>query len=326
MNLINLLMRGSNALEKNTTIVSHLEELRKRLIFVLAFFVVIMIGSLTFVGRLYRFLSSPLAGMKLLVLGPSDVVQIYFMIAGVVAFAVTTPFLLWQLWKFVSPGLLAKEKKYAKRLILPVTIMFVLGLSFGYFVIFPEIVVFLKNLAEQNFIVSFTAKEYFSFMFNIVVPFGILFEMPILIVFLTRIGILTPMWLRKMRRYAYFSFVILGVLISPPEMISHLSVVVPMVLIYEISIWFAALVYRRKLVAEAWWREEQTVQRATPSGSTVKEQDRDLARENHTSPEVVAQTDELSTHAQVISERLVALKSHPPVNRQRPGIRIDERE
>ncbi len=274
MNWINLLIRGSRSLENNAGLVAHLEELRKRLIFVLIFFVLIMVGSLAFVGRIFQFLSRPIAGMKLLVLGPSDVVQIYFMIAGVVAFAATTPFLLWQLWKFVSPGLYPHEKKYAKRLILPTTLMFLLGISFGYFVIFPELVSFLRRLAEQHFSVSFTAKEYFSFMFDIVIPFGLLFEMPILIVFLTRIGVLTPQWLRKMRRFAYALFVLIGVLISPPEMISHLSVVVPMVLIYEVSIWLSQVAYKRKLAVEAWWREGKDSKKgsktATPAASAAQ--------------------------------------------------------
>ncbi len=352
MNWINLLLRGSKAIEKNSTLVAHLEELRKRLIFVLAFFVVVMVGSLTFVGKLYHFLSRPLAGMKLLVLGPGDVVQVYFMIAGVVAFAVTTPFLLWQLWKFVSPGLYPKEKSYAKRLILPVTIMFVLGISFGYFIIFPEIIHFLKNLAEQNFTVSFTAKEYFAFMFNIVIPFGLLFEMPILIVFLTRIGVLTPQWLRKMRRIAYFLFVLLGVLISPPELISHLSVVIPMVLIYEISIWLAAIAYRRKLAAEAWWREEQAVSQGKATEAKVDEevagQAMDTPQEGADQtesvlPEVpVGESDddpmtpndpnieddatEVLGDIQVVSERLLAQLQQPPVFRQKQGIHLDERE
>ena len=230
--------------------------------------------------------------------------------------------------------------------------MFVLGISFGYFIIFPEIIHFLKNLAEQNFTVSFTAKEYFAFMFNIVIPFGLLFEMPILIVFLTRIGVLTPQWLRKMRRIAYFLFVLLGVLISPPELISHLSVVIPMVLIYEISIWLAAIAYRRKLAAEAWWREEQAVSQGKATEAKVDEevagQAMDTPQEGADQtesvlPEVpVGESDddpmtpndpnieddatEVLGDIQVVSERLLAQLQQPPVFRQKQGIHLDERE
>ncbi len=246
--------KNSMSLENIT---EHLEDLRRRIMYVLAFFLIALIGSLVFVGNVYNYLVTPLQGMKLVVLGPGEVVQIYLTIAGVAAIAVTTPFLLWQLWVFVGPGLLAHERRYALRLIGPITVMFLLGVAFAYYVIFPEIFHFLRQIAEIRFTVMFTASEYFSFMFAIVVPFGLLFELPIVVMFLTRIGVITPMWLRSVRRYAYFLCVILGVFISPPELISHLSVVVPMILVYEISIGISALTYKRKLAAEAWWREKE---------------------------------------------------------------------
>jgi len=246
--------KNSMSLENIT---EHLEDLRRRIIYVLAFFLIALIGSLVFVGNVYNYLVTPLQGMRLVVLGPGEVVQIYLTIAGVAAIAVTTPFLLWQLWVFVGPGLLAHERRYALRLIGPITVMFLLGVAFAYYVIFPEIFHFLRQIAEIRFTVMFTASEYFSFMFAIVVPFGLLFELPIVVMFLTRIGVITPMWLRSVRRYAYFLCVILGVFISPPELISHLSVVVPMILVYEISIGISALTYKRKLAAEAWWREKE---------------------------------------------------------------------
>ncbi|MCY0892262.1 MAG: twin-arginine translocase subunit TatC [Acidibacillus sp.] len=237
-------------------LVEHLSELRKRLLIAFIFFLVALIIALIFVGNIYTYLVTPAHGLKLVVLGPGDVVQIYLSIAGVAAFAVTTPFLLWQVWRFVGPGLKLHERKYAAKMIGPTSIMFILGLSFGYYVIFPEIFHFLRVLAQMHFNVMFTATEYFEFMFNIIVPFGILFELPVVVMFLTRIGVITPMWLRKVRRYAYFAFVILGVFISPPELISHLSVVIPMVLIYELSIGISVLAYRKKLSTEAWWRTD----------------------------------------------------------------------
>lgn len=238
------------------SVVGHLEDLRRRIIFVLVFFLVALIVSIAFVGNVYNFLIAP-AHIRLAVLGPGDVVQIYLMIAGVAALAVTTPFLLWQLWVFVGPGLLPRERRYALQLIAPITIMFLAGMAFGFFVVFPNIFRFLKQLATARFDFIPTAPEYFSFMFNIVIPFGLLFELPVVVMFLTRIGLITPKWMRKVRRYAYFTCIVLGTLISPPELISHLSVTVPMILIYELSIGISVLAYRRKLASEAWWREDE---------------------------------------------------------------------
>ncbi|OPG17682.1 twin-arginine translocase subunit TatC [Ferroacidibacillus organovorans] len=241
--------------------VPHMEELRKRIIFVLAFFLISLIGSLTFVNPLYHILTKTAGNVPLAVLGPGDIVSIYFMIGGICALVFTTPFLFWQVWLFVSPGLQAKERRYAARLIAPITFMFLLGISFGYFLVFPQVYHFLQRLGQQSFRFFITATEYFSFMTNIVLPFGFFFELPVVVVFLTRIGILTPGVMRKFRRFAYFGCVVLGTLISPPELISHLSVTVPLILLYELSIFLSAATYRKRQRAEAWWREDKPVAR-----------------------------------------------------------------
>ena len=234
--------------------IPHLEELRRRIIVVLVTFLAALVACIALVGRIYHLLLLP--GVRLTILGPGDVVQVYFMLGGSAAFIVTTPFALWQLWRFMSPGLLPRERRYALRMIAPVSIMFVLGVLFSYFIIFPRIYRFLIQLAYANQIRPMvTANEYFGFMVNIVLPFGLLFEMPVFVVFLTRLGVISPQLLRKWRRYAYFGCVVLGTLISPPELISHLSVTIPMILLYEISITLSGVAYRRKQKAEAWWRE-----------------------------------------------------------------------
>ncbi len=299
---------------QNISLVEHIGELRKRLLFVFVFFLVALIIALIFVGNVYSYLVSPAHGLKLVVLGPGDVVQIYLSIAGVVAFAVTIPFLLWQLWRFVGPGLKASERHYAAKMIGPTSVMFLLGVLFGYYVIFPEIFRFLRRLAQLHFDVMYTATEYFGFMFNIVVPFGILFELPVAVLFLTHIGVITPMWLRKVRRIAYFIFVILGVFISPPELISHLSVVIPMILIYELSIGISVLAYRKKLAAEKWWRGDpkKEVGLVTVVDPAVQQQTTDQSPDDPVDLSDVSKDENTSIHKQIFS---------PPV-----GIHLEERE
>lgn len=306
-------------------LVGHLEDLRKRIIYILIFFIVTLVIALAFVGNVYAFLVKPVQG-RLAVLGPGDVVQIYLMIAGVAALCATTPFLLWQLWRFVSPGLVERERRYAQRLILPITLMFLLGISFGYFIVFPEIFHFLSALAVIRFRFLLTATEYFSFMVNIVLPFGLLFELPVVVMFLTRIGLITPRWLRKVRRFAYFICVILGTLISPPELISHLSVTVPMILVYEASIGISALAYRRKMASQRWWREGAKPERDEMSGdiadstSTV---DKPEDTEKVQGAEEFA--DEVRPTAEQTSEPMVD-EHAPTVLPSRPGIDVEERE
>lgn len=234
--------------QSRMTFVEHLSDLRKRIIYVCIVFVVLMAASLVFVANIYGYLVSPLTreGYKLMVTSPGEVIMVYMGIAGFVSAGLTLPFALYQIWKFVKPGLTPLERRYAVRL-LPVTLfMFVLGLCFSWFIVFPTILHFLLNIAHQHFTVMLRAGAYFGFIMNICLPLALTFELPIVVVFLTRIGLMTPRYLRKVRRFAYLICVIIGVLISPPELISHLSVVVPMILLYEVSILLSVLVEHKR--------------------------------------------------------------------------------
>lgn len=230
------------------TWIDHLADLRKRIIYVLAAFVLVLIASLIFVSRLYHYFVSPLSKLHqhLVVVSPGEIVTVFLSISGVVSIGITLPFALYQLWLFVAPGLTPTERNYTVRL-LPVTfVMFIAGVCFAWFLVFPTILSFLVHLTSQQGLQIFLrADAYFSFVTSICLPFGFIFELPIVVAFLTRIGLLTPTKLRKVRRFAYLIIVVLGVLISPPELISHLSVTVPMMVLYEISIGISSMVKRR---------------------------------------------------------------------------------
>lgn len=243
---------------KEMSIVQHLEDLRKRLILTLGFFVLMLIVSLVFIGKIYGFLAAPLLGQHLAVLGPSDSIRVYFALAGIVALGVTIPFALYQTWKFVAPGLNEKERHAVLLFIPMVFCMFVAGFVFGYIVVFHMLLRVLLRISEQNFNVFLTATNYFDFMINITLPFGLLFEMPIVAMFLTRIGILNPLRLRKMRKYSYLLLVIIASILSPPELISHLSVAAPMILLYEISVMMSRIVYHKKRIQKQRYEQAQT--------------------------------------------------------------------
>ena len=235
------------------SVIDHLTDLRKRIIYVLVALVLLLGASLAFISRLYAYLVSPLhrLGVQLVVVSPGEVIMVYLSIAGFTSIGLVLPFALYQVWKFVAPGLTPKERSYTLRLLPFALIMFLLGVSFAWFFIFPTILRFLLLLSEQHFRLMIRADAYFSFLTNICIPFGFIFELPIVVVFLTRIGLITPQLLRRSRRYAYLVSVILGVLISPPELISHLSVVLPMIFLYEISILLSVIAMRRRLKAQA---------------------------------------------------------------------------
>ncbi|WP_420852780.1 twin-arginine translocase subunit TatC [Sporolactobacillus pectinivorans] len=232
---------------QSMTLMEHLNELRRRFILVLIAFIISFGASLFFVRKLYYWLIYDLGiHGKLTVLGPTDILWVYFMLAGVIALAVTIPFIAWQLWLFVSPALTEKERRIAVAYIPSIFILFICGIAFGYFVVFPNILRFLISINGGMFTVMFTTDKYFGFLINIVLPFGFLFELPVVVVFLTNLGILSPARMKKMRKISYLCLVVLATMISPPDFVSHSLVAVPLLLLYEICVTVSGVAYRRR--------------------------------------------------------------------------------
>ena len=228
----------------------HLQELRIRLIVVMVWFILSLLCALPLVKPIYRYIVRD-AEVKLAILGPADIVWVYFMIAGVIAVAAALPVAGLQLWLYVKPALEAKERRAALTYIPALALLFIAGIAFGYVIVFPMVLSFLKEIAAEDFLAMYTADKYFSFLLNLTVPLGILFEMPVVIMFLTRIGIVNPKRLAKTRKLSYFLLVVASVLITPPDLISDVLVIVPLILLYEISVTLSGFVYRKKLRMEA---------------------------------------------------------------------------
>ena len=231
--------------DKELNMVDHLDELRKRLIISAIAFILFFIAAFIFVEEIYQWLVRDL-DMKLIVLGPTDILWIYFIIAGVIAIAASIPVITFQVWSFVNPGLLPHERKTTLQYIPALFLLFILGICFGYFVIFPTVLTFLIGLGGEMFMTSFTAEKYFRFLINMTLPFAFLFELPAIAMFLTSIGILNPYGLAKVRKYAYFILVVIAVLLSPPDFISDILVAIPLLLLYEISISLSKFIYKRR--------------------------------------------------------------------------------
>ncbi|MCP3028607.1 twin-arginine translocase subunit TatC [Halobacillus sp. A5] len=234
--------------DKNLQLVGHLEELRKRIVITLAAFLIFLIGGFVFVEPIYSWLIKDLDA-KLAVLGPSDILWVYLMIAAVIALAATIPVAALQVWLFVAPALSEEERKVTLQFIPALFFLFLFGIAFGYLLLFPIVLGFLTSLSAGQFEMMFTADKYFRFMLNLTVPFGLLFEMPLVIMFLTRLGILNPYRLKKARKVAYFILVVVSVMITPPDFLSDILVIVPLFILYEISISLSTIVYKKKLAA-----------------------------------------------------------------------------
>lgn len=237
----------------------HVEELRRRIFYIVAVFIVFFILGFFITGdAIDYFKASPaMEGIDWHVFKLSDAIMVYMKIAFVVSLAVTVPFTLFQVWKFVAPGLNEKERRSTIWFIPIAFFLFVLGVAFAFFIVFPMIIGFLLNItdllqAEETFGIS----EYFSFMFNLLIPFGILTELPLVVVFLTKLGILNPKLLVRVRKFVYLLLVVLGASITPPDLVSELIVILPLIGLYEISIWLSRLFsIKRKEKQEAIYEE-----------------------------------------------------------------------
>jgi len=230
--------------DKELNLVDHLEELRKRIIISALAFVAFFIVGFIYVDDIYKWF---VGDQKLMVLGPSDIMWIYFMLAGVVAIAATIPVLALQIWLFVRPALRPVERKITLSYVPALFLLFICGLAFGYFAIFPMVLNFLINIGQDMFVTNFTAERYFRFIMNMTLPFGVLFELPVVVMFLTSLGIINPFVLAKIRKYAYFVLIIIAVVITPPDFMSDFVVTLPLLLLYEISINLSKFVYRKRL-------------------------------------------------------------------------------
>lgn len=172
-----------------------------------------------------------------------------FVIGLVVAF----PYVVWEVWRFIRPGLYTKEKKSSRGAVTAVSFLFLLGVSFGYFVMSPMMIAFLANYTISDMIVNeFDITSYIGTIVTVVLGSGLLFQLPVVIFFLTKVGIVTPQYLRKYRKHAIVIILILGAIVTPSaDPLSQALISIPLYLLYEISILISGRVMRQKMKQEA---------------------------------------------------------------------------
>lgn len=238
--------------------VAHLDELRRRLIRILLVIAGAVILGMLVANPVIQYIqeSGPAAEFSLKVFSPWDAVRIYMNVAFALALVIALPYTLLQLWEFVKPGLRKEEQVAAIKYIPFVFILALLGLAFSYFVVFPFAVMFsIKLSGTLGLEEMFGISQYFSFLFNIVLPITVLFELPAVVMFLTKIRLLNPGRLSKFRKYAYFILFVLGAVVTPPDVLSAILVTIPMIVLYEFSVLLSRMVYHKQQRADAAWNE-----------------------------------------------------------------------
>ena len=237
----------------------HFEELRKRLLTVMYFFVAALFGGFFLAKPLiYQMQNAPWTeNVQMHAFQVTDPLKIYLIVIVAVAFIIILPVILYQLWSFISPGLYEKERRVTLLYIPVVMLLMLAGLAFSYFIVVPYVIRFTFDLSvEMGIETTIGINQYFGFLFRTILPFGFIFQMPVLVLFLTQLGIITPMFLRKNRKYAYFIMFVVAALIAPPDIMTHILLTVPMIILYAVSIYISKIGYRRYLKAEQEQLEE----------------------------------------------------------------------
>jgi sec-independent protein translocase protein TatC len=243
--------------EDKLPLTTHLEELKKRLVRSL---IVIGIGfgvCYFFKDGLFNIITRPL--LKVM---PKDSYMIYtslpeafFTYMKVAFFAslfMTAPFWLYQIWKFISPGLYPREKKYVIPFVLTSTFLFVGGILFAYFLALPPAFGFFVEFSTDSLRPMFTMREYLSFALKLLLAFGVSFQLPVFIFFMTKVGIVDSRLLAKQRRYAILIiFVAAAVLTPSPDAFTQIIMAIPLMILYEMSVFIAKFAEKKKKEAEA---------------------------------------------------------------------------
>lgn len=240
--------------EPELTLVEHLTELRKRLIIIATTFILSLALGFWLAPKTLTFIKQQptAAHVEWNVFGYTDGLMIYVKCALILAILVTLPIAMYQIWLFVKPGLLEKEARGTIYFIPVSFFLFLAGISFSYFILFPLMLNFMSSINDSiGALETYGMQQYFTFMFNLIIPVGIVFELPVIILFLTKLGIITPDRLRKMRKVSYFVLVVVGVSITPPDFISDFIIVVPLLLLFEISILVSSWSYKKQLAKQA---------------------------------------------------------------------------
>src|SRR5436190_11987118 len=235
------------------TFISHLIELRSRLVravaVVLAIFVVLFIwpGS----GRIYDALALPLMralpeGASMIAIGVITPFMVPVKVTALVAFLVALPYVLYQAWAFVAPGLYEHEKKLAVPIIFASTLLFLLGVAFCYYFVFGQVFAFIHGFAPKSITPAPDIEAYFSFVITMFLAFGVTFEIPIVVIVLVRMGIVTVEQLKDARPYVIVGAFVVAAVVTPPDVLSQFMLAVPMCLRYEAGLFFARLISARR--------------------------------------------------------------------------------
>lgn len=223
---------------------SHLVELRDRLLRCVIALVLVFICLFPWARELYSMLAKPLlaslpAGGQLIATEVTAPFFVPIKVTMMAALVIALPYLLYQIWAFVAPGLYAHEKKLVMPLVITSTLLFLCGMAFAYFLVFPIVFHFIISVAPEGVAVMTDIGKYLDFVLTLFLAFGVTFEVPIAVVILVRMGMVSVAKLREIRPYVIVGAFVIGAIFTPPDMVSQIMLAVPLWVLYELGIFVA---------------------------------------------------------------------------------------
>jgi sec-independent protein translocase protein TatC len=263
--------------QEKQTFIEHLEELRKRLIVSLIAVGIGFIICYIFSKEIFEFLMMPLqralpSGATMIFTSPAEAFFTYMKVGLLAGVFAASPIVLYQIWLFVAPALYSHEKRYVIPFVCSSTLLLVGGAAFGYFLVFPLFAKFFMHFATDFIQPAPRLKESFSFCAMILLTFGLTFELPLFLLFLSRLGVIDARMLARNRKYVIIIIFIVAAILTPPDPLSQVMMAVPLVALYEASIWVARI-FGKKPTAKGH-RPKAEGQRSSAKGRRQKESGR----------------------------------------------------
>ncbi|MCB1960504.1 MAG: twin-arginine translocase subunit TatC [Rhodocyclaceae bacterium] len=231
------------------TFIAHLVELRDRLLRAAAAIIVVFVCLMPWAGQIYDLLALPMMqalpeGTRMIATGVVTPFFVPVKVTLMVAFVVALPVVLYQAWAFVAPGLYAHEKRLAIPLVTGTTVLFLCGMGFCYFFVFKMVFAFISEFAPKSITPAPDIEQYLSFVMTMFLAFGLTFEVPVVVIVLTRFGIVDQAKLKEARPYVIVGAFVIAAIVTPPDVVSQFMLAVPMWLLYELGIFLARYVSR----------------------------------------------------------------------------------
>lgn len=229
------------------TFVSHLIELRGRLMKAMGTILVVFLGMMPWSGKIYDLLAHPMIatlppGTKMIATGVVTPFLVPLKVTLLAAFVVSLPVVLYQAWAFVAPGLYAHEKRLVLPLIVATTVLFITGMSFCYFFVFNTVFKFIAEVSPASITPAPDIEQYLSFVMTMFIAFGTTFEVPVIVVLLVKFGLVSLAKLKEIRPYAIVGAFIIAAVVTPPDVTSQVMLALPMCLLYELGLLCARFV------------------------------------------------------------------------------------